>query len=366
MSSDAEDGKRTILLMEANPDDTPQLRLNEEIRVITDACQRGKRRAEFRLVVRTSVTERHLRWAILDCKPQVIHICGHGCAAKGLVLESETTSTTQLVSTAALTDTFRLAARYLECVVLNVCYSELQAAEVVKHIPYVIGMNSMISDKAALKFAEGFYDSLFAGEAFSDCYEWGVNALQTAGIPEHSTPRLKVKEPQLSQSQVVVGRYCYPHIVEDPFPVGDTGFSAQRAHAQVWQIFDNATHKILFIEQTIANLRSDKDGFVLPYTSEWVFEETEKEGHAENTPGTINTVADIKRVRRIGLDGVTIDTADQDLANRFQAAKLCLPSVFPGGYAQWRVNEKGEMEKTIDYHNGEPPITYIYHNLPEK
>ena len=46
---------------------------------------------------------------------------------------------------------------------LNACYSEVQAEEIYKHIDCVIGMKSSIQDRAALDFSEGFYDAISAG-----------------------------------------------------------------------------------------------------------------------------------------------------------------------------------------------------------
>jgi hypothetical protein len=362
MPHKAEKRKRSILLLEANPDDTPPLRLSEEIRIITDACERSRRRDEFTIEVRTSVTSSHLRRAIIDCKPEIVHICGHGSGAQGMIFENETNGDAQIISTVALADTFRLS-KNTTCVVFNVCNSEPQAEQVVKYIPYVISMSNEISDEAALKFSEGFYDSLFGGEPFGDCYEWGVNAIHSAGIPEHSTPRLKVKAPHLTSGQMVIGRFYYKNWVEDPTPLGDTGFSIQRAHALVWKICDMATGKISFIEQTIVNLLSDRDKFILPYTSEWVFEDTQREADAEGTQDTINTLANIDKIRRIGLDDFTLDTSNQNLLNRFEAAKRSLSITFPAGDAKWHMNDKGQLEKVINYRNGRQPMMYVYKGL---
>ena len=139
-----------------------------------------------------------------------------------------------------------------------------------------------------------------------------------------------------------------------------TSFSIQRAHALVWQIFDTATGKISYIEQTFLNLRSDGDGLILPYTSEWVFEESRREAD------TIYTLADIKRIRRIPLDDFTLSTSDRDRLNRFEAAKRSLFSSFHAGDAKWHMNDKGHMEKVIDYRNGMPPVVYVYKVLPNQ
>ena len=341
--STTENRKRNILLLEATTDETQQLRLSEERKIITDACKRSRRREEFGIEVRTGATGGDLRRAILDFKPEVVHVCGHGSGAKGIAFQSDTTSAAQIISTDAVADTFRLSAKYgTVCVVFNVCHSEIQATQVVKHIPYVVGMRNEISDQAALKFAEGFYDSLFAGEPFGDCFEWGVNAIHSAGIPEYSTPRLKVRDPQFSKTQMVCDRFYYEDLVEAPIPLEGTGFSIQRAHALVWRIFDTETGKISYIEQTFLNLRSDQDDLILPYTSEWVFEETRREAE------TIYTLADINRIRRIPLDDFTLSTSDQDRLNRFEAAKRSLFSKCPAGDAKWRMNDKGQLVKVFD------------------
>ncbi|WP_228060119.1 CHAT domain-containing protein [Plectonema radiosum] len=81
----------------------------------------------------------------------------------------------------------------IECVILNACYSEVQATAISQYIPYVIGMNKAIGDKAAIEFVVGFYSALAAGESIDFAYKLGCNAIAMAGIPENLTPVLKVK-----------------------------------------------------------------------------------------------------------------------------------------------------------------------------
>ncbi|WP_208099071.1 hypothetical protein [Nostoc sp. 106C] len=101
---------------------------------------------------------------------------------------------TQPVKPDALANLFKLIANQVKCVVLNACYSEVQAKAIAKHIPFVIGMNQSIGDKAAIGFAVGFYKALGAGRSFKDAYEFACVEIQLAGIPEYSTPTLLEKE----------------------------------------------------------------------------------------------------------------------------------------------------------------------------
>ena len=128
--------------------------------------------------------------AILDTQPQIVHFCGHG-AEDGIVLE-DNTGQIAFVQADALSGMFKLFARKgVECVLLNACYSEVQAQAISQHIEYVIGMNRQIGDKAAINFAVAFYDALAAGEEMEFAYELGCS--QLIGLKEHQTAVLKKK-----------------------------------------------------------------------------------------------------------------------------------------------------------------------------
>jgi len=98
-----------------------------------------------------------------------------------------------LVTGEALAGLFELFADQVQCVVLNACYSDVQAVAIARHIPYVIGMNAAIGDRAAIEFAISFYDALGAGREIPFAYKLGCNAIQLAGIPESLTPVLHQK-----------------------------------------------------------------------------------------------------------------------------------------------------------------------------
>jgi uncharacterized protein YjbI with pentapeptide repeats len=183
---------KTILILAANPKNTSRLRLDEEVREIDAGLQRAKKRELFDLKQRWAVRVQDVYQSLLDLKPQIVHFGGHGAGDDGLELEDET-GKMRLVSTEALAKLFELFASQVECVILNACYSEVQASAIVKYIPYVIGMNKEIGDKAAIKFATGFYNALSAGESVEFAYKLGCNVIQLDGIPENLTPVLKKK-----------------------------------------------------------------------------------------------------------------------------------------------------------------------------
>jgi energy-coupling factor transporter ATP-binding protein EcfA2 len=182
-------GVKTILLLAANPRDTSKLQLDVEVREIDEGLRRANKREQFKLEQKWAVRSRDFYRAILDTQPQIVHFCGHGTAEDGIILENEMKQSVY-VQADALASMFKLfATKGVECVVLNACYSEVQAEAISQYVKYVIGMNKAVGDKAAVAFAVAFYDALGAGEDVEFAYELGKS--QMIGFMEHQTPVLK-------------------------------------------------------------------------------------------------------------------------------------------------------------------------------
>jgi LuxR family glucitol operon transcriptional activator len=171
-----------ILILEANPH--KDLSLDKEIRqlrrVIDDASDRNK----FQIKDGAAVKANKIQELMLELETQdpkddriIVHFCGHGTGKQGLVFENEN-GERDLVSTDTLTNFFELFKERIACVVMNACYSEVQAEAIVQHIDYVIGMNQAIRDDAAIAFSIGFYRALGYGRSIEDSFKFGKNAIQ--------------------------------------------------------------------------------------------------------------------------------------------------------------------------------------------
>ncbi len=227
---------KKILILSANPKGTTPLRLAEEMREIKEGLRRAKRRDRFVIETAEAVRYRDIRHSLLEHEPQILHFSGHGIGSPGqerehdrgerklspvpeyatesggLVFEDET-GHEKLVDTEALAELFEVFEDSLECVVLNACYSEVQARAIALHIDYVVGMNQAIGDKAAIEFAVGFYDALGAGRSYEFAYKLGRNAIALADIPEKLTPQL-LTSPSFYIERPPVEQNCYQAIME--------------------------------------------------------------------------------------------------------------------------------------------------------
>jgi hypothetical protein len=172
-----------ILIWAVDPVDQARLRLDREIREIKDSWQRSKQRDQYVLDPYPATRPSDLQKTLLDAHPAVVHFSGHGSGPAGLVLEDDR-GLARLVPTDALGGLFRLFEGDVQCVVLNSCLSAVQAEEIVRHVPYVIGMSQTVGDDAAINFSRGFYDALFAGEPYERAFAFGCNAIQLESLPE--------------------------------------------------------------------------------------------------------------------------------------------------------------------------------------
>ena len=183
---------KKILILSANPKNTRSLRLDQEIREIQNTLQLSPHRDEFEIIAGSAVQVDDLTRFLSHHQPTIVHFSGHGTGTDGLILE-DNSAQQQLVSTQALAKLFDLFQQQVECVLLNACYSQAQAAAIHQHIDCVVGMNEAIGDEAAIQFSIGFYTALFAGRDYQDSFKMGCAAIDLQGIPEYATPEIKIR-----------------------------------------------------------------------------------------------------------------------------------------------------------------------------
>ncbi len=200
-----------ILFLAANPKDTTNLRIDEETRDIRQALRKTKYRDEFvfhpHLAVRVSDIQEHF----LEYEPDIVHFSGHGSQSGALYFENDlgnsqgvrdveekrerlptnsSTSPLKPLEESALANLFDIFKDSVKCVVLNACYTEMQAHAIRKHIPCVVGMSSAIDDDSAIAFAKSFYQGLGYGKDVETAFKLGTNQLGLSKLKDKDTPKI--------------------------------------------------------------------------------------------------------------------------------------------------------------------------------
>jgi hypothetical protein len=182
-------GKTKILFFASNPESTEKLNLDEEARSISRKIRETDYRDSLEFITAWAIRPTDLLDELNLHKPTIVHFSGHGSGEEGLIL-SDDQGELRFVSADALKMLFSSVNDNIRLVVMNACYSEVQAKAIAEVIDCVIGMKSDIGDHAAITFAEYFYNALGYGRSVKQAFEQGKAALMLESIPEEDVPVL--------------------------------------------------------------------------------------------------------------------------------------------------------------------------------
>jgi hypothetical protein len=185
------DQKLKILFLAANPINTTQLRLEQELRDVKIALRQSRYRDQFDLQAVSAARINDMRQAMLEIEPQILHFSGHG--EGGAIYLEDNAGNARPIGAAAFAN-FLANFPSVQCVVLNACYSEDLGAAINTTVPFVVGMETAVEDEAAISFAVAFYDVLGSGGNYERAFRLAANALELEDKLTAANPIL-VKSP---------------------------------------------------------------------------------------------------------------------------------------------------------------------------
>jgi hypothetical protein len=191
-STGSSDRRIRILMLAANPWPGAQLALGEEAREITEKLTLSRDRDDFDLVTRWAVRPADLLQSINEHRPHIVHFSGHGTQTGEIVLAAAGGGY-QPVTPEALAAVFRATPDNTRLVLLNACYSAVQAQAIGRHIDFIVGMRAPIDDRSAAIFAAALYSALGFGRSVRQAFDQGVAALMLNGMPDHDVPQLHIR-----------------------------------------------------------------------------------------------------------------------------------------------------------------------------
>jgi tetratricopeptide (TPR) repeat protein len=208
LSSEASQGKQTvkkILMLSANPENPVTRSRRKEISEITSALNRaavarweqGKNPTRFKphdgLNIKASISQE-----LSTIEPYIVHISGSASGIEGLILEGNSGRATSEKSEKLIANLFQDHVESIQCIILNGCYSDVQAREIVQHIEFVIGISQDLEESKVIKFLDDFYFYIGSERTIEDSYQRSYSRLNGTGIQKNLMPILldKSKEKQ--------------------------------------------------------------------------------------------------------------------------------------------------------------------------
>jgi esterase/lipase superfamily enzyme len=184
---------KTILVLAANPLETDRLRLDEEVRLIEERLAENNAGRDYRLVTEWAVRGTDLSRCLLKYKPTIVHFSGHGSPTGEIILEADD-GRSHPVAVQKLAELFAILDDNTECVVLNACYSQGQAAALAHSVGCVVGMAREIGDASALRFTAGFYRGLAFGQDYYKAFRLGCSEIDLAALPDALVPHFTTNQ----------------------------------------------------------------------------------------------------------------------------------------------------------------------------
>lgn len=185
--------KIKVLFLATNPLDQTQLRLDEEVRNITDSIRKSKHRDSVELISAWAIRPQDVLQELNEHAPTIIHFSGHGTDTDEIVFQDDE-GKAKFVTKEALMQMMFACSGEIRFAFLNTCYSRSQAEALVQYVEAAIGMNTSISDDAARIFSSQFYSAIGFGLSLQKAFDQAKAMLMMEGIPEEETPELFVRE----------------------------------------------------------------------------------------------------------------------------------------------------------------------------
>jgi hypothetical protein len=169
-----------ILLVFPNPEGSTPLRLHEEERVIREAIKLSKFRDNIVIDSLPAATVDDLRRALLNGNFDFIHYSGHADTDSIFFEESRGSSSGTAINT-FVDEIGKIQG--VKCLVMNTCLT-LGSFHPDKNNFYIIGMESEVTDTAAIEFARGFYDAIGAGKTIDEAINAGKGCVSLKGLQD--------------------------------------------------------------------------------------------------------------------------------------------------------------------------------------
>jgi len=192
--------KIRILFLSANPWTTSRILVDEEAREIFERIQEGPYRTRFEIYNHTAIRPIDLQRLLLFYRPHIVHFSGHGHKRQQIILGG-TPGRGKTVDRQGLAELLALYNSHLRLVLLNACFTKIQARLISEVIDYAVGTGKGIGDKAGVAFAGAFYRALGFGKSIRDAFnsakaELGLTRMpRTRGIELFTRPDVSEQDP---------------------------------------------------------------------------------------------------------------------------------------------------------------------------
>lgn len=175
-----------VLMVSASPENQVRLRVDQEFHQIIARVRATRHRDRFHFEQVQAVQFEHLRTALMEYQPHILHLSAHGDLDGSLVFEGDADGA-RTVPRSKIIRLLESLRDDLRLVVVNACHSQALARELAPAVGVAIGMSDAVRDAAAIAFAVAFYEGLGFGKSVEKAFDVALIGLDER---DEAVPRL--------------------------------------------------------------------------------------------------------------------------------------------------------------------------------
>jgi esterase/lipase superfamily enzyme len=201
----AEIQKCDVLVLAANPINTPKLQLEKEAELIRKRLQEGELGKNYVVKAESTARVEDLSKYLLQYEPIILHFSGHGNPNGDIIFNNER-GQPQPLAPEALAELLSIVPGRIECTILNACFSLEKADALAEQVSCIVGMSQEIDDESAVRFSAGFYRGLGSGLGYYRAFELGRNEINLLSLPDNQIPHFVTRDTSIFQQKQVEAR----------------------------------------------------------------------------------------------------------------------------------------------------------------
>lgn len=156
--------KIRILVLSTNPWTSPRIVVDDEAKQICERLREGPYRERFQLHNHAVFSASDLQKLLLMYEPHIVHFSGNGRQLRRLLLGNVHGRTVR-AGPQGLANLFALYSSHVRLVLLNSCFSKVEAQSISEVVNYSIGAGKASGGKVGVTFAGAFYRALGFGKS---------------------------------------------------------------------------------------------------------------------------------------------------------------------------------------------------------
>jgi Tfp pilus assembly protein PilF len=197
---------KKILVLPANPGMNEYFLDRREMLEVQKALNRAARARVNKsqegpifepLIEKINISAKNFSQVLSEIEPNIVHISGCENGINKLISDQSHAIDESDEFDKLTGELFKIIAKSIQCIILDGCYLESQAKEVVCHIDYLVGIDHSLDEKIRINFLNEFYFHLGLDLAIRNAYTLGCNLLLRNGLNQSQLPILLEKDKEL-------------------------------------------------------------------------------------------------------------------------------------------------------------------------